>query len=131
MLSIGMFELVVVALVALVFVGPERLPMVMREMGRMYGRLRRAADELRRAFVLEADRQDAEDRYDKLKERRKKAAETRRKAQEDAGEGTVTQDESLPGLDDEPAPSGEEEDREEAEEVAEEVTEPEVAAGGE
>jgi len=91
MLGIGIGELMLIALVALIFVGPERLPKVMREMGRQYGKLRRAADELRRAFVLEADRQDAETRYEELQERRKRAAEIRRKAQEDAGEGTVAQ----------------------------------------
>jgi len=98
MLGIGIGEIMVVALVALIFVGPERLPKVMRELGRQYGRLRRAADELRRAFVLEADRQDAADRYARLQERRKAAAEIRKRAEEEAGEGTVAQDEGLPGL---------------------------------
>jgi sec-independent protein translocase protein TatB len=98
MLGIGIGEILMIAVVALLFVGPERLPKVMRELGRQYGRLRRAADELRRAFVLEADRQDASVRYAALQERRQAAAEIRRKAQEDAGEGTVAQDNAMPGL---------------------------------
>jgi sec-independent protein translocase protein TatB len=98
MLGIGIGEIMIIAVVALLFVGPERLPKVMRELGRQYGRLRRAADELRRAFVLEADRQDAAVRYAALQERRQAAAEIRRKAQEDAGEGTVAQDNPMPGL---------------------------------
>jgi len=98
MLGIGIGEIMVIALVALIFVGPERLPKVMRELGRQYGRLRRAADELRRAFVLEADRQDASVRYERLQARRQEAAEIRRRAQEESGEGTVAQDTELPGL---------------------------------
>jgi sec-independent protein translocase protein TatB len=83
MLGVGLPELVLIAGVALVVVGPERLPRVMRELGRWYGQLRRAADELRRAFTLEADRQDASERYKQLQERRKKAQESRKRAEEE------------------------------------------------
>ncbi len=91
MLGLGLGEILVMAAIALVVVGPERLPKLMRELGRWYGQLRRAADDLRRSFVLEADRQDAAERYKKLQERRKEAQEARRLAQEAAGEGTATQ----------------------------------------
>jgi Tat protein translocase TatB subunit len=80
MLGLGWGEILLMGGVALVVVGPERLPRLMRDLGRYYGQLRRAADELRRSFVLEADRQDAEERYAKLQERRKAAAEARRAA---------------------------------------------------
>lgn len=85
MLSLGWGEIFLMGAVALVVVGPERLPRLLRELGRYYGQLRRAADELRRSFVLEADRQDAEERYAKLQERRQAAADARRKAQEASG----------------------------------------------
>ncbi len=52
MLGVGWTEMIVIAGVALVVVGPERLPKVMRELGKWYGQLRRAADDLRRAFTL-------------------------------------------------------------------------------
>lgn len=91
MLGIGGTEMMVIAIIALLVVGPERLPHVMRQAGRWYGQLRRAADDLRRAFVLEADRQDASDRYRQLQERRKQAQEARRKAQEAAGGEGATQ----------------------------------------
>ena len=99
MLSIGLSEILLIAVVAIVIVGPERLPHVMRELGRWYGQLRRAADELRRAFVLEADRQDAETRYSKLQERRRVAAEARKKAMESAGKGAVAHAADLPAPD--------------------------------
>jgi Tat protein translocase TatB subunit len=78
MLGLGWGEILLVAGVALVVVGPERLPRLLRDLGRMYGQVRRTADDLRRSFVLEAERQDAEERYQKLQERRKAQAESRR-----------------------------------------------------
>jgi sec-independent protein translocase protein TatB len=101
MLSIGITEILLVAAVALLVVGPERMPKVMRQLGRWYGQLRRSADELRRAFVLEADRQDAEERYDQLKDRRRRAVEARQRAKESAGSDTVVQEPELPA----PAPT--------------------------
>lgn len=95
MLSIGLSEILIIAVVAILVVGPERLPKVMRQLGRWYGQLRRSADELRRAFVLEADRQDAEERYAKLRERRERAAEARKRAMEQNA-GTVDQQTDLP-----------------------------------
>lgn len=59
MLGIGWSEMALVALVALVVVGPDRLPQVLRAAGRWYAKVRQLADDMRRAFVLEADRQDA------------------------------------------------------------------------
>lgn len=97
MLSVGLAELVLIAFVVLLVVGPDDLPRLLREVGRRYGQLRRAADDLRRAFVLEADRQDAEERYAKMQARRQEAMEARRKALEEAGEGAVAHDRALPG----------------------------------
>lgn len=96
MLSLGFGEILVIAALALIVVGPERLPHMMRYLGRQYGQLRRAADDMRRAFVLEADRQDAEERYRNLQERRKAQLDARRAAQAAAGEGTVPHDMSPP-----------------------------------
>ena len=73
MLNLGLTEIMVIFVVAIVVVGPERLPNVVRWLGRQYGKLMRASDELRRAFVLEADRVDAEARADVLRQRREEA----------------------------------------------------------
>lgn len=86
MLGLGSGEMLVVAAIALLVIGPERLPRVMRTLGQYYGQLRRAADDLRRAFVMEADRQDAEERYRQLRERRQKELEARQQREgADAG----------------------------------------------
>lgn len=111
MLGLGIGEILVIVGVALLVVGPEQLPRVLRQLGRWYGQARRAADELRRAFVLEADRQDAADRYAKLRERRERAREQREARTEDqAAEPADPADPSG-----EPATDGSEPAEEEAE----------------
>jgi len=91
-----MSEVLLVAAVVLVAVGPERLPQMMRSLGRQYGKMRRSADELRRAFVLEADRQDAEERIGELRERREKAAKDAAQGAGPGVEGTSSQPETWP-----------------------------------
>jgi len=109
MLSLGWGEIFLMGAVALVVVGPERLPRLLRELGRYYGQLRRAADELRRSFVLEADRQDAEERYAKLQERRAAAAEARKRAMEAGGVPQADEASAPNGEEGSPAPPGDDE----------------------
>ena len=77
MLGLGPGEIILVALAVIVVIGPDRLPHFMRSAGRMYGQLRRAADEMRRSLVLEADRQDAEERYQEMRRRRAEGPDER------------------------------------------------------
>jgi len=78
-LNFGLFEIVIIMGLALVVVGPDRLPVMVRFLGRQYGKLVRASDELKRAFMMEADRADAEKRAEALRQRR---AEARKRAEE-------------------------------------------------
>lgn len=55
MLGIGAEELLFVLFLALLVLGPERLPKVARDVGRVVGDLRRTSDELRAEF-LNADK---------------------------------------------------------------------------
>ncbi len=79
MLNIGMAELMVIGVLVIVFVGPDELPELMRWLGRGYGKLRRASDDLRRAFQLEVDKVDAEARAEEI-ERRRGEMQARREA---------------------------------------------------
>ena len=47
MFDIGFSEIVVVGLVALIVIGPERLPKVARTLGHMFGRLQRYVNEVK------------------------------------------------------------------------------------
>ncbi|MEC7985217.1 MAG: Sec-independent protein translocase protein TatB, partial [Myxococcota bacterium] len=75
MLNLGFSEILVLMFVALVVVGPERLPTMLRFLGRQYGKLLSASRELRRAFYMEAERVESEERRKRLKEAREKAAQ--------------------------------------------------------
>ena len=55
MFGIGPEELMVILILALLVLGPERLPRVARDLGKIVGELRRTSDELRDEF-LNADK---------------------------------------------------------------------------
>src|SRR5207245_81356 len=55
MFGIGTGELLLLLVIALIVLGPERMPKVARDLGRMVGDLRRTSDELREEF-LNADK---------------------------------------------------------------------------
>lgn len=50
MLDIGWSELLLIAVVAILVVGPKELPGMLRSLGRMIGKVRRTADEFRKHF---------------------------------------------------------------------------------
>lgn len=84
MFGIGFLELVTVAVVVLMFVGPRRLPEMMRQLGRIFVRVRRMSAEVKSTFdnvIRDAERElDAEQ---KLKTELKKALQP--PADEDQG----------------------------------------------
>jgi len=55
MFGIGTEELILIFILALLVLGPERMPKIARDVGRVVGDLRRTSDELREEF-LNADR---------------------------------------------------------------------------
>ena len=65
-----MGELFVIGLLGLVVVGPERLPEVMRFLGRNYAKLKRATSDLRKAFQFEVDKVQTEHRAEIIRARR-------------------------------------------------------------
>lgn len=110
--DLGLMELLLVGIVLLIAVGPERLPHATRTLGRLYGKMRRAADELRNALVLEADRMDEEERLRALRRRRLEAERKKREAEEATGgraqsqEQDETTDEQPHADEDADAPGG-------------------------
>ncbi|RME34315.1 MAG: twin-arginine translocase subunit TatB [Gammaproteobacteria bacterium] len=55
MFDIGFWELALIGIVALLVLGPERLPGAARTAGRMIGRARRTLSDLRRELEQEVD----------------------------------------------------------------------------
>lgn len=50
MLGLGIWEIVIILLTALVVLGPDKLPQAARQLARMLGELRRVSDDVRRNF---------------------------------------------------------------------------------
>jgi Tat protein translocase TatB subunit len=58
MFGIGFFEIIVILIVALLVVGPTKLPEVARSIGRALGEFRRMADDVKETFEEEFVKED-------------------------------------------------------------------------
>ncbi len=85
MFDIGFGEMLFIAILILVFVGPDHIPELMSFTGRYYGKFRRASDDLRRTFNAEVARVESDRRRDELKQRQEEI-ERRRKEEAPAPE---------------------------------------------
>jgi sec-independent protein translocase protein TatB len=68
MFDIGFSELMVVALVALIVIGPEKLPRVARTLGHLAGRLQRYVSDVKSDISREMDLEDLRNVRDSMKE---------------------------------------------------------------
>ena len=118
MLSLGLPEILLILAVALVFLGPERLPEVARQVGKVVGDIRRTTDELRRTLDMEIREDERNRRLDEYRQRQRAAQEERDRVLAGTGEAPgelpgateVVAPEPAPSADDsvpEPAASGE------------------------
>jgi sec-independent protein translocase protein TatB len=58
MFNLGMSELIVIGIIALIFIGPKQLPEVARVVGRLLSELKRATGDLTGTFVQARDQAD-------------------------------------------------------------------------
>lgn len=103
MFGIGPMELIVIAIVAMVFIGPDKLPDIMRKFGKIFVQVRRQANEVRSSFndvIHEAER---EFELERIRELQKKLQSTSPQQVLDAAlsdsKTTATQPLQGPGLD--------------------------------
>ena len=105
MLNLGFSEIVLIVILAIVVVGPDDIPKMMRVLGQQYGRIQKMSNELRRAFMMEVNREENERRAEELRvrreEARKRAEELRARAQ---AQQPGTEDLSVPRQPPAPAP---------------------------
>ena len=94
----------VVAVAGLVFIGPERLPNVMRFLGRAYAKVRFASKDLRMAFQQEIDKVEGERRVTEIA-RRREALRLRREQESDQV-GAIANDPHSPPAQDTPSSEG-------------------------
>jgi len=106
MLNIGLWELLIVTVAGLIFIGPERLPNVMRFLGRTYAKIRFASKDLRLAFQQEVDKVEGERRAEEIAKRR---AALRLRREQEENQSVHAADPHLPApTSAEPAEGGEE-----------------------
>jgi sec-independent protein translocase protein TatB len=70
MFGIGPMELIVIAVIAIIFIGPQKLPEVMQKVGRLFVQLRRQTEDIRSSFqdvVRDAERELELEKVKKLR----------------------------------------------------------------
>ncbi len=86
MFGIGFQEILVILLIALLVVGPRRLPQIARAIGRALGEIRKAAEDFRETIEAEELRASLEEERKKLEEEFKKEPETPANTQDNSGD---------------------------------------------
>ncbi|MCX6130193.1 MAG: Sec-independent protein translocase protein TatB, partial [Proteobacteria bacterium] len=76
MFGIGPMELIVIAIVAMVFIGPERLPDVMRKFGRLFVQIRRQTNDVKSTFQDVIHEAEREFELERIRELQQKMAAT-------------------------------------------------------
>ncbi len=97
MFDIGLQEMLVIAVLVVLFFPPDDLPELFRMAGRAYAKARRASDDLRRAFNAEVARVENEQRMEDVRRRRETAQRAR-----DAAGGDAPLGPSMPLTDEDP-----------------------------
>lgn len=67
-LGFGHFEILLILIIALVVIGPRKLPELLRNAGKLMGQLRRASDELRNEILYSDEFRSIQDTIDGTKE---------------------------------------------------------------
>jgi sec-independent protein translocase protein TatB len=102
MFDIGFSELVVIAIVALIVIGPERLPKVARTLGHLLGRMQRYVNDVKADISREME-------LDELKKLQSSMEETARSFQQSVKEGVSSTESEMQKIAQEanPAPASE------------------------
>jgi len=68
MLGIGMPELIVIAVIALIVIGPDKLPGLAKTLGRIFGELKKATNEFKETMEVESKMADVKKAFDGISE---------------------------------------------------------------
>lgn len=69
MLGIGMPELIVIIVIALIVIGPEKLPGLAKTLGRMFGELKKATNEFKDTMEVESKMTEVKKAFEDINEK--------------------------------------------------------------
>lgn len=69
MLGIGMPELIVIAVIALIVIGPDKLPGLAKTLGRIFGELKKATNEFKDTMEVESKMTEVKKAFDGISEK--------------------------------------------------------------
>jgi sec-independent protein translocase protein TatB len=101
MFGIGSTELVIIVIVALIAVGPSKLPQLMRSVGKGLAELRSVGGDVKQTLEREVDRAEQETRRTKAKQDLNRKAEEEAASEQDASQQAETEPASAPAGDEE------------------------------
>ena len=76
MFGIGMPEMILILAVALIVIGPKKLPGLAKSLGRAIGEFRKATSDLKDSFDIDASIRDIKEPFNDINNNVKKALET-------------------------------------------------------
>jgi sec-independent protein translocase protein TatB len=88
MFGIGMPEMLLILAVALIVIGPKKLPELAKSLGRAIGEFRKAASDLKESISVESDVSDVKASFENLGKEKKRPAEEETPAPEKQEEKT-------------------------------------------
>lgn len=108
MFDIGFSELIAVALVALIVIGPERLPRVARTLGALFGRAQRYVNDVKADIQREVDLDEMKDIRSTFQDAAKSVRESVTQTEQELREAGESLNQSVSGLEElEPEPFAE------------------------
>jgi Tat protein translocase TatB subunit len=69
MLGIGMPEMLLIAVIALIVIGPDKLPGLAKTLGRMFGELKKATNEFKETMEVESKLAEVKKAFDGISEK--------------------------------------------------------------
>jgi Tat protein translocase TatB subunit len=69
MLGIGMPEMILIAVIALIVIGPDKLPGLAKTLGRIFGELKKATNEFKETMEVESKLTEVKQAFDGINEK--------------------------------------------------------------
>ena len=69
MLGIGMPEMILIAVIALIVIGPDKLPGLAKTLGRMFGELKKATNEFKETMEVESKLAEVKKAFEDINEK--------------------------------------------------------------